>query len=325
MFQLRSRLKPLDNEALHPQPRLVRTGGVAAMTLPDPKRTATVNIGAQPKSSAYERAKRGPLAVSAWQLKEGASNVTSRKDHSGVQQSFLGVRAPRWYLNTRALLDRSFEYQEPIATCAAGLGISIDEAQSIITQAISVGEHKIGLKFQPANNSNAKYPRSPKDPCVKLLAEKIALRLDALAQDSPGLVEEGVFTYISNVQKTNRLVLTDASQAPNLRKWMVLVSKLQGEDLSIRIIGFLVKGVRTNLDQQLKLLNLSRATTTRWVNAHNQNSRSALNHLAIDIVCRLDRKKGPIVLSSEAFRYAMSIAAIAQILVEAKISGAEDA
>jgi hypothetical protein len=201
MFQLRSRLKPLDNEALHPQPRLVRTGGVAAMTLPDPKRTATVNIGAQPKSSAYERAKRGPLAVSAWQLKEGASNVTSRKDHSGVQRSFLGVRAPRWYLNTRALLDRSFEYQEPIATCAAGLGISIDEAQSIITQAISVGEHKIGLKFQPANNSNAKYPRSPKDPCVKLLAEKIALRLDALAQDSPGLVEEGVFTYISNVQK----------------------------------------------------------------------------------------------------------------------------
>jgi hypothetical protein len=288
------------------------------MTLPDPKRTATVYIGGQPKSSAYERAKRGPLAVSAQQLKEGTSNVPSRKDHSGGQQSFLDVRAPRWYLNTRALLERNFQYQEPIATCAVGLAISIDEAQSIITQAINVGEHKIGLKFQLANNSNAKYPRSPKDPCVKLLAEKIALRLDALAQDSPALVEEGVFTYISNVQKTNRLVLTDASQAPTLRKWMVLVRKLQGEDLSIQVIGFLVKGVRANLDQQLKLLNLSRATPIHWVNAHNQNSRSALNHLAIDIVCRLDRKKGPIVLSSEAFRYAMAVAAIAQIWREPK-------
>lgn len=101
-----------------------------------------------------------------------------------------------------------------------------------------------------------------------------------------------VFSLTSAMcKKTNRLVLTDASQTPNLRKWMVLVRKLQGEDLSIRIIGFLVKGVRTNLDQQLKLLNLSRATTTYWVNAHNQNSRSALNHLAIDIVCRLDRKR----------------------------------
>jgi hypothetical protein len=283
------------------------------MTLPDPKRTATVNIGAQPKSSAYERANRGPLAVSAQQLKEGALNVPSRKDHSGVQQSFLDVCAPRWYLNTRALLERNFQYQEPIATCAAGLGISIEEAQSIITQAINVGEHKIGLKFQLSNSSNAKYPRSPKDPCVKLLAEKIALRFDALAQDSPALVEEGVFTYISNVQKTNRLVLTDASQGPNLRKWMVLVRKLQCEDLSIRIIGFMVNGVRANLNQQLKLLNLSRATPIHWVNAHNQNSRSALNHLAIDIICRLDRKKGPIVLSSEAFRYAMAVAAIAQI------------
>jgi hypothetical protein len=79
------------------------------------------------------------------------------------------------------------------------------------------------------------------------------------------------------------------------------------------LIGFLVKGVSANLDRQLKLLNLSRATPIHWVNAHNQNSRAALNHLAIDIVCRLDRKKGPIVLSSEAFRYAMAVAAIAQI------------
>ncbi len=260
------------------------------MTVHHPKRIAAVKVSAQPRSSAYERSKRGPLAVSAQQLREGVSNVSSRKDPGDVQQSFLQVRAPQWYLYTRALLERHFHYDEPIATCAADLGISNEEAESIITQAIHVGEHKIGLKFQFANSSNAKYPRSPKEPCVKLLAEEIALRLDKLARDNPAFLEEGVWTYISNVHKTNRLVLTAPAQAPNLRKWMALVRKLQGEDLSIRVIGFLVNGVKGNLDQPMKLLNLSRSTPIHWVNAHNQNSRAVLNHLGIDVVCRLERK-----------------------------------
>jgi hypothetical protein len=283
------------------------------MTVHHPKRTAAVNVGAQPKSSAYARSKRGPLEISAQQLREGVSNVSSRKDPGDVQQSFLQVRAPQWYLYTRALLERHFYYDEPIATCAAALGISNEEAESIITQAVHVGEHKIGLKFQFANSSNAKYPRSPKEPCVKLLAEEIALRLDKLARDNPTFLEEGVWTYISNVHKTNRLVLTAPAQAPNLRKWMALVRKLQGEDLSIRVMGFLVDGVKGSLDQPMKLLNLSRSTPIHWVNAKNQNSRAALNHLGIDVVGRLERKRESILLSSEAFRYAMAIAAIAQI------------
>jgi hypothetical protein len=283
------------------------------MTLHDPKRATTVKIAAQPKSSAYERARIGPLAISALQLEETSSSVSSRKDRGEIQQSLADVRVPQWYLSTRVLLERHFEYQEPLLACAADLSISTYDAESIIRQAISIGEHKIGLKFRYARNSNAKYPRTPKESRIKLLAEKIALRLDALARANSSQIEEAVLTYVSRVQTTNRIMFTNLAQAPGLRKWLDLVCKLRVENHSIRPIGFLVKGERGNLHEKLKLLNLSRATEIHWVNAPNQNSRSALNYLGIDVICRLKRGPNPIDLSSEAFRYVMAIAAIAQI------------
>jgi hypothetical protein len=283
------------------------------MTLHDPKRATTVKVAAQPKSSAYERAKIGPLAISARQLQETFSYVSSRKDRSDIQQSLVDVRAPQWYLHTKVLLERHFEYQEPLSACATNLAISTDDAESIIREAIRVGEHKIGLKFRYARNLNAKYPRTPKELRVKLLAEKLALRLDALARANSSLVEEAVLTYVSRVQTTNRIMFTNLAQAPGLRIWLDLVCGLRAENHSIRLIGFLVKGERGNLREKLNMLNLSRATEIHWVNAPNQNSRSALNHLGVDVICSLERGPGSIDLSSEAFRYVMAIAAIAQI------------
>ena len=290
------------------------------MTRHNPERTVAVKISETPKSSAYVDARRGQQALPARKLRTQIPRP--KKERIGDQQLLPGMAMRAWYEATRALLERHFGNEEPLEICARDLGIPFEDAQSMIARAISISEKKISLKFHLAAGSNQKYPMAPKELWVKELSEKIGRELDTLNESQPELIEEVVLFYASNVQKNNRLEInlrkeTTRSQgelkAPKLRKLVSFVRQLKIEELSIRAIGFKVKGKNADLREHLKLVGLPATTPIHWVNATNQNSLSALEHLAIDIVCTFNMDTEPVVLSSEAFRYVMAVAAITQI------------
>jgi hypothetical protein len=271
------------------------------MTFHDPQRAAAVKVSTQAKSSAYERAKSGSLAVSAHQLRDERPSTSPRNRKAQTSQ---------WFPVNQAILERYFQYGEPIATCAADLKISEQQVQAVVDQAIAIGKMKIGLTFQNVEGrydrlkSDDRYPVAPKRATKRQLAKEIADRLDKVVSKNRQLVREGVMAYVSMVQADNRIVLLPSKEPHQIQAWMKLVHKLKIRHLDFRFTGLKVGGEKGNLKEQFKRLGIPRPSNVVWVNAHNQDSRAELKHLAIDVVYR-SRGCG-------IFRYVMAVAAISQ-------------
>ncbi len=283
------------------------------MTAHNLERTAIAAIASQPKSTVYARSRRSGQGVSERLLERDVSSIQSSASDRPEQQLLYGVLAPGWYLQSKALIERHFGQDEQVDQCATELGISLQVARLWAGQAMLVGDSNLKLKFRRAKSSNALYPREPATQSVRRLAANIAVQLDLLVRQDPEMVKDAIALYTDTVRKDNRLILRAQEQAPRLRNWIRMVRGLQATGLSLRMIGFKVRGVKPDLKPKMRLLNLPRSIPIHWVDAPNQNSDSSLSHLGIDVVCRLEQLKNPAPRSSEAFRYVMAIAAIVQL------------
>jgi hypothetical protein len=106
------------------------------------------------------------------------------------------------------------------------------------------------------------------------------------------------------------MMLTPATDVKQLREWMHFVRELKIVGLAFRYIGFRVGTEFGNVKHLLYRIGIRKSQAVVWVNAPNQNSRSALNHLAIDVVYKSPKASKP--HSCGELRYVMAIAAISR-------------
>ena len=277
------------------------------MTKHNSERTAAIVVSGRPRSTEYRNANSGPQtgtarAFRALRQTESSSLFNESEDEDG----------PQWFYNTGILLPRHCRYGEVVAVCAADLNMSLEEAQRQVDRAPDIGRMKIGLTFQKEVDQRPRScPVVPKPDPAKRLAAEIARQLGELSIRKPKLVEDAVMAYAESVQTENRMMLTSEADANHIRVWMQFVQELKNKSLSFRFTAYKVKNETGDLKHLFNQIGIRKLPAVHLVNAHNQNSRSALKQLGIDITSSSERADET-PRGCGAFRYVMAIAAISQ-------------
>jgi integrase len=269
----------------------------------DRERLAARHVTGQSKSTAHRNAGRSPLAGTAKALKRHAPPVSK-----GLSQESKMGNMTLWFRKTVALLERHYRHKESITDCAADLDMSPMEAQLVVDHAANVAAMRIGLTLK--RGDGGEIIPCPVVPDDEILVREIVNQFGKLAKRDRKFVREAVETYAANVLTNNRMMLTPSTDVKQLREWMHFVRELRIDGLGFRFIGFQVGTESGNVKHLLYRVGIRKPQDIVWVKAPNQNSRSVLNHLGIEVVY-----KSPKALKARScgeFRYVMAIAAISR-------------
>ena len=228
-----------------------------------------------------------------------------------------------WLSATGKLLVRHLDYGESLESCSAELDIPLHLAIAGIDQAKFLSRLPVGLKFKRGHASGLRYPADLVHTGAARAAEEIALGLQRLANRDSRLVERAIDTYTHNLQESNCLLLTkrdwyreEAGAENRLAQFQDVirfVKLLHVPGLTVQCVGYTLADVRPDLRSKLRLLGLNHRTPVHWVQSQNKRSRATSDRLGLRIGYPVEKNGTSQVNSSDAFRYAMCIAAICEI------------
>jgi hypothetical protein len=236
-----------------------------------------------------------------------------------------GLRQPLWMLETERLLDRYCGFREALSQCSLDLGMPLATAESRIKETERLTTLPIARTFRHQAGSYIRYPTAPVHTGPKKLALQIAARLDALAKREPLLVQNAMMTFVTNIQESHSLALTwkDWRRADSVdgrlhlscfHDLVRLVGLLKVPGLIIQFEGYdRCEHSLADVRQRLKSIGAPSRTKLHLIRPANPKSQRNQEYLGLRIGCRSKQDPGSKVSASEAFRYAMALAAICKI------------
>jgi hypothetical protein len=242
------------------------------------------------------------------------------------------LSGPTWYRRNAVLIHRFFQDSRELASVADELKIPLAAAKRTISIIVELGATNRGyfrrsLRAGDPEYANALFVTLPVHKWVRDLAGKIASAIERSSGQHPSIARAVIDFYTTSVHSNNRVMVKADADVARGRQFATFVRTLRVHEIWPRPIAFKC-GDRKTTEllvkkrlAELELTSEERATLTH-VPVHNRHYPESVEGFAIDVGCR--RRNGE-VLSSEAFRYAMTVSAASEIWAKAKTKAESDA